>query len=50
VRPELTLIPGGFTGADFGDPDVAYAKNNIVNFSIGIGIDLRGTGSVRKAP
>ena len=41
VRPELGWIPGGFTGADFGDPGVSYAKENIVNFSIGIGFDLR---------
>jgi hypothetical protein len=41
VRPELSVIPGGFTGADFGDPGVSYAKENIVNFSAGIGIDLR---------
>jgi hypothetical protein len=41
VRPELSLIPGGFTGADFGDPGVSWAHDNIVNFSVGIGIDLR---------
>lgn len=40
VRPELSLIPGGFTGADFGDPSVTYAKDRIVNFSVGIGVDL----------
>lgn len=50
VRPELSLIPGGFTGADFGDPDVSYAKENIVNFSVGIGIDLRRTGVMIKSP
>ena len=41
VRPELGWIPRGFTGAEFGDPGVSYAKDNIVNFSIGMGIDLR---------
>lgn len=40
VRPELGLIPGGFSGADFGDPTVSYAKNNIVNFSVAMGIDV----------
>ena len=50
VRPELGWIPGGFTGADFGDPDVSYAKENIVNFSIGIGVDLRRRGVLVKAP
>ena len=50
VRPELSVIPGGFTGADFGDPGVSYAKENIVNFSVGIGIDLRRTGVMVKAP
>jgi hypothetical protein len=37
----LGWIPGGFTDAEFGDPGVSYAKENIVNFSIGMGIDLR---------
>ena len=41
LRPELSMIPGGFTGADFGDPGVSYAKENIVNFSVAIGIDVR---------
>ena len=41
VRPELSLIPGGFTGADFGDPGVSYAKENIVNFAVAIGVDVR---------
>jgi hypothetical protein len=41
VRPELSFIAGGFTAAEFGNPDVSYAKNNIVNFSVAIGIDLR---------
>ena len=50
LRPELSVIPGGFTGADFGDPGVSYAKENIVNFSVGIGIDLRRMGVVVKAP
>ena len=50
VRPELSLIAGGFTGADFGNPDVSYAKENIVNFAVGIGIDLRRKGILVKAP
>lgn len=41
IRPELSVIPGGFTGADFGDPGVSYAKDNIVNFSVAIGVDFR---------
>ena len=50
VRPEFGLIPGGFTGADFGDPGVSYAKDNIMNFSIGIGVDLRRVGVQIKSP
>jgi hypothetical protein len=44
IRPELYWIPGGFTGADFGDPGVSYAKDNIVNFSVAVGVDLRRIG------
>lgn len=44
IRPEFNWVPGGFTGADFGDPGVSYAKDNLTFVAVSVGVDLRRVG------